>query len=254
MGLHVVVPGHGEPNRLPSLVTSVNIIVRTTPWNITCTVFTYNDYLLQPAHHKKRQMLLRHCGIVRKDNMLWTHFMSMVHNDQRDHVVLLLDDVKLANVNVRQLLDDMETFKYDVVAPSVLNWIHPIMRPKYSHTIGEKPVYLNGAGCLYRETPYTDMLLTIFNPDAWRCWRRHLMPYNNPHGWGHDVLFSTLCNVRIAISDSMFILHPKKKFQVRSYSETHASARMKRYLKIMATNETFRHKVLRSNTTCVRRS
>ena len=79
-------------------------------------------------------------------------------------------------------------------------------------------------GCVSHETGYTDILFTVFDAQAWRCWQSQIDLDMNPSGWGYDMTLVDMCDVKIGIMDDMVAIHNEPL--ERTYEETAALDQM----------------------------
>ena len=188
----LLVPGHGAANRTANLLKNVCALRQQSP-GLRCTIAVYN--------HDLRLGDACDCAIHRRPGT-WVRFMR-TFRARSAHVLLMLDDVVLHAVNLADMLRRMREHHIDVLAPSIREWHHPIMRPRYRRHIvhrnilGETPIFARReCRSRLRSTVYVDMLFVLFTREAWECWRRNL-DEENQEGWGHDLLFWKSCRVKM---------------------------------------------------------
>jgi hypothetical protein len=248
--LHVIVPGHGRVERTSNLIHNLRSFRAQIP-NSHCTIYVYNNNV--PLDRSCNCTLIRRSG-------KWVEFMRSFES-KFEYVVLMMDDILVKHVNLQTLLSKMLEYNLKVIAPSIVNWHHPIMQAGYrrhalhNNILGEKPLF-SRRPCRsgLRATKYVDMLFVLFAKDAWECWSRSLDD-TNLYGWGFDLMYWQNCRMRMAVDDTSSIEH--SLLTPTSYS--HASARRTMYAYIQRkTNMTdaqfkrYRFDILRSSTRCIR--
>lgn len=198
MSIEIVVPGHGHPARTKTLLTSLLRLQHGfMSYGFTCSVYLYINVSIP---------LNMPCTVHPPRPGTWVTFMKL-HRSTSSFIGILLDDV-LVDLNAQRLLNIVSSHA-NVVSPSISKWYHPVMRPMYATHDGYRPSFRKHP-CV-RDTAYVDVLFTLFDAPAWRCWQNLLDPSKNPNGWGTDVVFAEACKVRIAVSDHDYLFHTGKK-------------------------------------------
>jgi len=145
--MKLVVPGHGEPARVPILQRSLERLRRSAQnsgLRSSCEIFSY----------RQTNLTTDWCTVIRRPG-LWTDFMKAVELGVDEEVVLLLmDDVEIdPTFDLSRFLCTMRTLGLDVASAAIPERHLTIMLPN--------------ASCAARRTSYVDILFVAFTRRAW---------------------------------------------------------------------------------------
>eukprot|EP00930_Biecheleria_cincta_P083298 TRINITY_DN7289_c0_g2_i1.p1 TRINITY_DN7289_c0_g2~~TRINITY_DN7289_c0_g2_i1.p1 ORF type:complete len:753 (+),score=99.07 TRINITY_DN7289_c0_g2_i1:81-2339(+) len=215
--IKLVIPGHGQPSRTATMISSIEKFRLNVPTSIefTCEIYVWSQLT------EKAKLDASGC-VVFYVKGLWTHFMKAVDPSSASYIAIMMDDVILENLDLQTYISSMEKHKLHVLSASVLpswNW---------------KSMQRNSS-CLLRETNYADILFAVFTREAFVCWQDLIDVNLNPHGWGYDVSFPTLCKASVGVSDQHSVVHstgvPGEAGKERSYSDAAAKDSMWSWLR-----------------------
>jgi hypothetical protein len=155
--LTVVVPGLGDPRRMPVLKESLQTIqssLAKRQYGFSCFVYVWNETFLPEVIET-----LDLCDVVYNVGM-WVAHMKRVpipQNNTATHFAIMMDDVDLKtnNVDTAHMLDWMQDAGYGLNSAAVPGWTWPLMHPRKN--------------CTSHITGYADILFSVFKVDAWLC-------------------------------------------------------------------------------------
>ena len=197
--LLVVVPGTGDPSRLPGLKKSLEALSLSAAANdnlsFQCLVFVWEETLVEQTKQS-----IPNCT-VEFNTGKWTHHMLKVPQppsagpggDSATHVAILVDDVDVSRVNISEFLSTMTEAGYGMASAAVPQWHYPAMHPRYE--------------CGSHRTDYADVLFVVFTVSTWQCWLAQINLEINDMGWGYDLTLATKCKVSVGVIDSAIASH-----------------------------------------------
>ena len=206
----LVIPGHGDPVRSPSLNRSIALFRTSQSPDIdfSCEIFVFTEEVVD--------LVSRTGCTIHKGPGLWTDYMKRVHTDT-DYVGIMMDDVFPGGVHLTSFLRTMEQHRLGAAAAALAsNWTWTVMEQDEC--------------CLLRRTNYTDTLFSVFTREAFDCWARNIDLELNHLGWGYDVSFTTLCGVSLAVLDSQ-VAHHTTSASSRTYSTDMATEQLWAWLR-----------------------
>ena len=227
--LTIVVPGLGDPLRLPIVKRSLLRIQESFPNNNSntsytttnhhefhCIVYVYKKSLLSEAVAQ-----FNFCNVVYNEGMWTSHMKHVPSLESTTHVAIMMDDIDVAThkLDAIHMIHRMDHIGYGAVSAAVVNWTYSAMHPRTS--------------CTSHRTDYADILFVIFEHSAWKCWQDNLNLTLNKYGWGYDVTLSDICNITIGVIDTAIVLHSPpvvENVSKRSYNRDMAVAQQNVWL------------------------
>jgi hypothetical protein len=259
--LLVIVPGHGQSERLPQLKKSLRALQRSALSSATndihsnangtiafhCIVYVWNRAVLQ---HTAEQ--LHDCCTVEYSEGMWTDHMhkvpdpptvmvTAVNNNSTNnnntlntttttchesatHVAVLLDDVDASDIDLPSFFRTMALVNYSVATAAIPDWHYSSIRPRPE--------------CLAHRTGHADVLFTVYTARMWKCWIDKNMNRDvNRYGWGFDVTMADVCDATVGVVDHVVGIHnpvcpdDQPYCVTRSYSDTTAKMQMIQWIR-----------------------
>jgi hypothetical protein len=194
MSFHVLVPGHGIPDRVGILQNSINSIFNGVPssFSKSCTIYTYNDI----AHR------IPACDYINMKG-LWTDFMVdfIGKSEKYTYVSILIDDVVIPSQFDLTVVYERDI---NIWSPSIKEWHWKNMQPSKI--------------CTYRKADKMDILFVVMKHRYFQCFAKQINLKLNHIGWGYDLTLSKECGTDIIIDDTQSIVHNGEQTKTRTYN------------------------------------
>lgn len=224
----VVVPGFGGDKRRYEIVAKNLKSLRESFSDFDCIIYQWRKIeidheRLRPCQiidvyaQKRRSMEKDQSNFTATVNMvydkaeleaeelavkrLWTFWMKIVREKaiaEHSHVMLMLDDVDITNVDIDKMLRVMAFNNVTIGAPSITGSEIPSMAPETKQAVG-------------RRVTYIEMQLTVFTPEMYKCWQTLIDLQMNPYGWGMDQFLQSVCQPKQALIDNCGAAHHRNK-------------------------------------------
>lgn len=199
MKLLYYLPAFGGPNlyyKMRILHYNIHYIFNQTkqPFDIIINLYEVDPKILTGLRDfLNKQNCITNVYITAKKGVLTELFLTNPHNtkiDNYDYILFILDDVKLHQLNIDNMIKIKEKFKIEILSPKIVNSSHPYMNS------GKDTLTINSSLEVY--------CLLMTPKDMMRFFSIHTV--QNKWMWGVDFLWDYF-NIRVGLYNRNSCIH-----------------------------------------------
>ena len=182
MNFMYYLPAFGENNikvKYEILIHNLEYIYKNIGHKINIIINFYSE-CDEIKQNLRKLDCLENIYFYDKKGVLTELFLTCPHNDiimLCDYVLFILDDVKINNINIKEMIKIKDEYKISILSPKVINSTHPFM-----NTYDKNIITINN---------FLEVYCLLLTPDDFKLFC-NLHTIENKWMWGADCFFGYL--------------------------------------------------------------